>query len=611
MDAPRIYIDIGDAYAVDPYPTAVWDVTRWDDGARWAGTMPNWTPVDCRVRSVELGGGRASVLDLFDPTTATIAVANDDGWATWAPNAPGPLTVGAWIRVRTDCDTDPLFTGLVRRVVDRYSPGDRPGADIVAVDVLARLGTAGAPDDAPWGAGQTAAERIGAWLDYIGWPAALRDLDPGGPTLTATVGGAPVLDLCSQAAVTAGGHLYADRRGAIVYRGADWLRVNARATVPQAWVSNVPRPAVPGPVNRLSTNQAGLYPAPVDWYANRGTLAYVADPAAPRGQYVRVTKTAEPNASLHAWRQSNMTGTRPVVAAGERPTARFRGRSVAVAGAANGQFFVQAQAISATGSGIGGYFTWYAPIVAPGGPWMDYAVLLPVMPAGVARLEFIIGFQRPGAAAGPLAFDLVAPGLMVNDNGVWYMPGEEPPATPATICATAMAPSGPDIDRVINTATAAGADPAPDPAVTAEETRVDRPSIERWGLASWSTANLGSVDPGQLGVVAQRAVGLRREPRPYLDDLDLSPIADPGAADFCACVEYGDRVLVDYTDPNGWSWSFATHVHGIAQTIVPSGNDNQAAEWTTSLRLDDASFWEPGSAWDYAFWDIDRWAAPA
>jgi hypothetical protein len=64
----RIYIDIGDAMAVDPLPTGAWDLSAWDDPlALWAGTMPNWTEISCRVRGVTVDRGRRGVLEIFEP----------------------------------------------------------------------------------------------------------------------------------------------------------------------------------------------------------------------------------------------------------------------------------------------------------------------------------------------------------------------------------------------------------------------------------------------------------------------------------------------------------------------------------------------------------------
>lgn len=232
----RIDVDVGGITAAEP-PVGAWDSALWDDSAaRWSGVLPAWRPIGCRVRHIVCGGGRDGTLDIFGPSTATIEVANDDGFATWSPSAPAPVTEGSWLRVR--CDDTPLFLGTVTRIEDDYVPFERPGAALVCVDMLGRLARVRLLARAPSWAGDTAAQRIGHLLDVIDWPAELRALDPGGPTLAATTAEGNVLDLCQRAAVTAGGALYADWEGRIVYRGGDWLRTDPRARITQAVVAN-------------------------------------------------------------------------------------------------------------------------------------------------------------------------------------------------------------------------------------------------------------------------------------------------------------------------------------------------------------------------------------
>jgi len=239
--AARIFIDIGDVNAVDPDPTAVWDAALWDDpAARWAGTMPNWTEISCRVRSVDIDRGRRGTLHIFEPGRATVAVANPDGWASWSPDAPGPVTVGAWLRIRADQEV--LFTGSIHRVLDAYTPTGELNAELVCIDPLARLGQVELPPRPAVGGFETAAARIGRILDEVRLAPDLRDLDPGGPNLTPTTLAGSMADQAQQAAVTAGGHLFADRDGRICYRDAGWLRTDPRATTVQAVIANDGRP---------------------------------------------------------------------------------------------------------------------------------------------------------------------------------------------------------------------------------------------------------------------------------------------------------------------------------------------------------------------------------
>ena len=417
----RIYIDIGDAMATDPHPTGAWDLASWDtDAALWAGTMPSWTEISCRVRSVRIDRGRRGVLEIFEPGRAVISVDNSDGWASWSPTSPGPVAVGAWLRVRADEQV--LFTGGILRIADAYDPAGDISAELVVVDPLARLGQIELPATVPAGAGETAAERIGRVLDLIGQTPELRSLDPGGPLLTATTLAGSMADQAQRAAVTAGGALFADRDARICYRDADWLRTSPRSVDPQAVV------------------------------ANDG---------------------------------------------------------------------------------------------------------------------------RPGA-----------------------------------LCSTGMEANGPDMERVVNRATYSGVDDA-DPDAEPEISLVDGSSTMRYGPASWKVDQLYTTDLNQLSLLASRVLAMRAAPRVWMDSLTLSPIADPDAARFCSTVDLGDRMEIHYLSPLGWGWSFDVHVHGIAYRIYPSGVMNEAREWSTTLTLDDASYWLPGDQWDYAEWDTAQWSDPA
>jgi hypothetical protein len=416
--------------------------------------MPNWTEISCRVRDVRIDRGRRGVLDMFEPGRAGITVANPDGWATWSPTSPGPLAVGAWLRVRADDDV--LFTGAVLRVLDAYTPTGELAAELVCVDPLARLGQVELPPRVPEGAGDTAAERIGRVLDEVRVAAELRDLDPGGPVLTATTMEGSMADQAQRAAATAGGHLFADRDGRICYRDAGWLRTHPRSTTPVAVISNEP-------------------------------------------------------------------GTTPVA----DPTD----------------------------------LTW-------------------------GTQELVWGTQE--LTWGP-ATTVDVPHL----------------------CATGIQANGPDMERLWNLVTYSGIDDALPDLEPVEVTQRDGPSGSRYGWSSFNVDRLYTRDPAQLAVLGSRALALRSQPRVWIDTLDLSPVADPNASELCATVEFGDRLQVAYRHPLGWGWETEVHVHGIGYRLLPSGERNEVAEWTTTLILDDAAYWVPGEAWDYSTWDEGTWSAPA
>jgi hypothetical protein len=611
---PRIHIDVGDVHAIDPVPTGVWDDALWDtDPARWGGTMPNWTEVSCRVRRVEITRGRATVLQIFEAGRATIEVANDDGWATWSTTAPSPVTAGSWIRVRAD--DDPLFCGIVRRVVDQYVPGRRPGAQLVAVDPLARLATVELPARPTVGAGDTAAERIGRILDEVGWVAELRDLDPGGPVLTATNLEGSMADQAQQAAVSAGGHLWCSCGGVMVYRDAGWLRTHPRSTIPQAIVTNVPSPEPPPepPPSVAHNLLASDEPANMETGTTSpgGTACGWEVPFPARQQVARSTVQAREGLSSLAVTATSQ-GVAARVAAPHPPVTPGHTLTVVASvwqPAGGPALSVSVGWFDATGAAVTG-----PPAVGAASTpdtWQDHRFNFVIPENAATARPMISGGVIPAGAA--MYLDRVA--VFDNDpDAEWALPSDWPPPEPVTpppeICATGMQVNGPDIERVINTVTYAGRDdhlPDDDPV---EVTRLDAPSRRRYGPATWSVDGLFTTDPDQLDILARRVLALRANPQPWVESLDLSPVADPRAAELCKGVEFGDRLVVTYQDRLGWSWSFDVHVHGIAYRILPSGDDNQAREWTTTLTLDNAATWQPGVAWDAAGWDLDIWSAP-
>ena len=64
--------------------------------------MPGWTDIACRVLEVDFERGRGGALDAFTPGTANVRIVNEDGTATWQPDAGGVLAPGSWLRIRAD-----------------------------------------------------------------------------------------------------------------------------------------------------------------------------------------------------------------------------------------------------------------------------------------------------------------------------------------------------------------------------------------------------------------------------------------------------------------------------------------------------------------------------
>ena len=573
--AARVFIDIGDVHAADPAPTAVWDQSRWDDpAALWAGTMPAWVEISCRVRAVQIDRGRRGVLDIFEPGRATVTVANPDGWASWSPDSPGPLAVGAWLRIRADDQV--LFTGSILRVLDAYTPAGELAAELVCVDPLARLGQLELAPRAPVGAGDTAAQRIGRVLDEARVAAELRDLDPGGPVLTATDLKGSMADQAQRAAATAGGHLYADRAGRIVYRDAGWLRTDPRATAVQAVISNepyVPEPPAVGPPpagSGVASSPSGSYGPNVPAHAVDGNVLTYWQAM---GEIPRVT-------------DPELVVTFPEPYRLERVTVQFYS--------------------------VGFHFIDYTVQVGDGAGWATVATVTGNDQATVDHVFAPVVGDR---------FRLVATSFV--PDGSYASAVKELTYTPAAaltpyadtvtahLCATGIDANGPDMERLVNLVTCSGVDDADPEAGRVEVTQRDTASSSRYGPASFSVDQLYTRDPAQLTVLGSRVLELRSKPRVWIDSLTLSPVADPAASDFCATVDFGDRLTVAYRHPLGWGWSSDVHVHGIGYRLLPSGERNEVAEWTTTLTLDDATYWQPGDAWDYGAWDEAAWSAPA
>ena len=146
---------------------------------------------------------------------------------------------------------------------------------------------------------------------------------------------------------------------------------------------------------------------------------------------------------------------------------------------------------------------------------------------------------------------------------------------------------------MINTCTVAGVDEGADPAGAVEVVVVDSASRSQYGPASFTLSALPTVDRAQLELVGARVIGMRSQPSPAIDTVELSPIADPDAEPFVMAADVGDLITVAYTHPSlGWTWELPVHVHGVRHRIVPIGRDQLAGEWVCALTVADAAYWE-------------------
>ena len=132
---------------------------------------------------------------------------------------------GRQIRVGMSLDgADPVW--LWRGFIDAANPTYDPVLhDVVELSCVDAKGQAGKVDlgtvEPAVGASETVTARINRVLDAAAWYTH-RDIAAGSTTLQATTLGAKVVDLIDVAADSAGGAVFGDTRGMVVYRGRDW-----------------------------------------------------------------------------------------------------------------------------------------------------------------------------------------------------------------------------------------------------------------------------------------------------------------------------------------------------------------------------------------------------
>jgi hypothetical protein len=221
-----------------------WDVSEWDDAgfAEWAGAEPTWTDASCYAITADtsagrgLNGGRAT--DLFDPGRAVLVLDNGDGWATAAPDPNLPrLELGQQIRVGVFHDVDG-FRWVMRGFIDEmepvYDPEDWSTVQVAVLDPFAEAGRVQLAATVPEADDEPASDRITNILDAAPWVTAKRDIDADGK----------VVDMLQRTAQSAGGWVFGDTDGNIVFRGSGWL-VDEASRSPDFILTN--DPAIVGP----------------------------------------------------------------------------------------------------------------------------------------------------------------------------------------------------------------------------------------------------------------------------------------------------------------------------------------------------------------------------
>jgi hypothetical protein len=205
-----------------------WNVSRWDGTtARWASTEPSWLDVSCEAFRCRCEYGRRRSTDRFVPGVATIEVSNASGWADpLATSDPSVLTMRPGRAIRFGVDHVALgrvvlWRGFIDSVTPTYDPTVTDSATFQCVDALGDVNRARIAEQ-PDSPEQTANQRIRAVLDLALWPTDRSRLDASSVPLVADALNGQVADLLGRAADSAGGSVFGDREGFVVFRARDW-----------------------------------------------------------------------------------------------------------------------------------------------------------------------------------------------------------------------------------------------------------------------------------------------------------------------------------------------------------------------------------------------------
>ena len=215
-----------------------------------------WLDVSCYVHEAELFRGRERFNERFEPGTASVTFSNANGWAdlggTYTEVAEAELRPGRPIRigVRGPWDGGPVVTRwLYRGYIDQATPAYDPTLhDVVTVNCIDALGEAGsstAPAGAHQGVNETVSARLNRVLDAVGWWSGKRKIAATATTVQGTELGGGAIDHMSQAADSAGGVVFGDLDGDVVFKDIDWMLYDPD-TPPDDGIGNGPGTGGPG-----------------------------------------------------------------------------------------------------------------------------------------------------------------------------------------------------------------------------------------------------------------------------------------------------------------------------------------------------------------------------
>lgn len=213
----------------------------------------SWLDVSCYVHEAEVFRGRERFNERFDPGTASVTFSNDNGWAdlggTYAEIAAAQLRPGRQIRIGVigpwaggPMSTRWLYRGFIDQATPTYDPVGHDFVVANCIDALGESGSSTAPSGPLQGVNEAASLRINRILDSLGWWPAKRKIDITTTKVQGTQLGSAGIDLMGQAADSAGGVVFGDLDGDVVFRDLDWMLYD-----PNVPPDGVIGPGVPGP----------------------------------------------------------------------------------------------------------------------------------------------------------------------------------------------------------------------------------------------------------------------------------------------------------------------------------------------------------------------------
>jgi hypothetical protein len=126
---------------------------------------------------------------------------------------------------------------------------------------------------------------------------------------------------------------------------------------------------------------------------------------------------------------------------------------------------------------------------------------------------------------------------------------------------------------------------------------IDNDSIVLYRRRAYSRGDLICETDAQVQLLAQRLLSSRSKSTVRLTDVTVA-VVDAASATFVASVDYGWRLIVDWSD-GGEHWEREVHVMGVTHQIRPTG-------WSVTLAVDDV-YAQPTEPWGVGRWGTAHW----